>query len=115
MKIVGRLFVQLRTLAVRAEQAAYAFKYYLAPAARMFGGFASSCEAKSASLSEAPPSSHSEQAAYGFKYYLASAARISGHFTLSLEAKSASRSRVPMSCDSERAAYAFKYNLRFFD
>lgn len=81
----------------------------------MVGGFASSCEAKGASLSEAPTSSHSEQAACAFKYYLAPAARISGHFTLSLEAKSASRSRVPMSYDSEQAAYAFKYNLRFFD
>ncbi|QWG53253.1 hypothetical protein EXW28_26700 [Bacillus mycoides] len=70
------------------------FKYYLAPAARMVGGFASSCEAKSASLSEAPTSSHSERAACAFKYYLAPATRISGHFALSLEAKSDSRSRA---------------------
>jgi len=115
MKIVGRLFVQLRTLAVRAERAAYAFKYYLASAARISGHFTLSLEAKSASRSRVPMSCDSERAAYAFKYYLASVARISGHFTLSLEAKSASRSRVPMSCDSERAAYAFKYNLRFFD
>ncbi|PFK37821.1 hypothetical protein COI93_15090 [Bacillus cereus] len=38
----------------------------LAPAARMFGGFASSCEAKSASMSAAPSPSHSERAAYAF-------------------------------------------------
>ncbi len=39
----------------------------LAPAARMVGGFASSCEAKSASTSEAPSSSHSERATSTFK------------------------------------------------
>jgi D-methionine transport system ATP-binding protein len=32
----------------------------------MVGGFTSSCEAKSASSSEAPSPSHSEQAAYAF-------------------------------------------------
>ncbi|PEP53795.1 hypothetical protein COL68_05265 [Bacillus wiedmannii] len=35
----------------------------LAPAARMFGGFAPSCEAKSASTSGAPSPSHSKRAA----------------------------------------------------
>ncbi|PHA00610.1 hypothetical protein COE63_17465 [Bacillus wiedmannii] len=35
----------------------------LAPAARMFGGFAPSCEAKPASTSGAPSPSHSERAA----------------------------------------------------
>ncbi|OTX18932.1 hypothetical protein BK721_17085 [Bacillus thuringiensis serovar nigeriensis] len=34
--------------------------------ARMFGGFASSCEAKNASTSEAPSPSHSERAASTF-------------------------------------------------
>ncbi|PEK88314.1 hypothetical protein CN600_26910, partial [Bacillus mycoides] len=37
--------------------------YYPVPAARMFGGFTSSYEAKSASTSEAPSPSHSERAA----------------------------------------------------
>ncbi|PES94772.1 hypothetical protein CN491_14820 [Bacillus cereus] len=37
-----------------------------APAARMFGGFASSAEVKSTSLSEAPSSSHSERATSAF-------------------------------------------------
>ncbi len=49
--------------------AASAFRCYPAPAARMVGGFASSCEAKSASTSEAPSSSHSERAASAFRYY----------------------------------------------
>ncbi|PHD19026.1 hypothetical protein COF37_24725 [Bacillus wiedmannii] len=35
----------------------------LAPAARMFGGFAPSCEAKPASTSGAPSPSHSKRAA----------------------------------------------------
>ncbi|PFR92511.1 hypothetical protein COK43_07605 [Bacillus cereus] len=39
------------------------FIYYPVPAARMFGGFTSSYEAKSASTSEAPSPSHSERAA----------------------------------------------------
>ncbi|PRT21568.1 hypothetical protein CR195_009780 [Bacillus cereus] len=34
--------------------------------ARMFGGFASSREAKSASRSEAPSTSHSERATFAF-------------------------------------------------
>ncbi|PWN14357.1 hypothetical protein CU072_17555 [Bacillus thuringiensis] len=34
--------------------------------ARMFGGFASSPEAKSASRSEAPSTSHSERATFAF-------------------------------------------------
>ncbi|PEG14956.1 hypothetical protein COM38_04280 [Bacillus toyonensis] len=34
----------------------------------MVGGFASSCEAKSASTSEAPSLSHSERAASTFRY-----------------------------------------------
>ncbi|PHC90890.1 hypothetical protein COF42_06245, partial [Bacillus wiedmannii] len=33
----------------------------------MFGGFASSAEAKSASMSKAPSSSHSERAAFAFR------------------------------------------------
>ncbi|PEB78543.1 hypothetical protein COM95_26180 [Bacillus cereus] len=41
---------------------------YLAPAARMVGGFASSVEVKSTSLSEAPSPSHSERAASAFSY-----------------------------------------------
>ena len=49
-----------------SEQAAYAFYLNPVPAARMFGGFASSYEAKSASTSEAPSPSHSEQAASTF-------------------------------------------------
>ncbi|PFW57177.1 hypothetical protein COL13_12000 [Bacillus cereus] len=76
------------------ERASSAFRWYPAPAARMVGGFASSYEAKSTSLSEAPSSSHSERDASTFRYYPAPAARISGHFALSLEAKSASRSRA---------------------
>ncbi|OOR54728.1 hypothetical protein BLX04_28845, partial [Bacillus mycoides] len=73
----------------------------------MVGGFASSCEAKSASLSEAPTSSHSERAACAFKYYLAPAARMVGGFASSCEAKSASLSEAPTSSHSERAACAF--------
>ncbi|PGM97232.1 hypothetical protein CN958_02940 [Bacillus cereus] len=38
----------------------------LAPAVRMFGGFAFSCEAQIASTSKAPSSSHSERTAYAF-------------------------------------------------
>ncbi|PEK19690.1 hypothetical protein CN694_25460 [Bacillus wiedmannii] len=49
----------------RSEQATSTF-YNPVPAARMFGGFAASCEAKSASTSEAPSPSHSERAAYTF-------------------------------------------------
>ncbi|PEE38141.1 hypothetical protein CN679_17190 [Bacillus pseudomycoides] len=41
-----------------------------ATAARTLGGFASSCEAKDASTSEAPSPSHSERAASAFNYYL---------------------------------------------
>ncbi len=40
----------------------------LASAARMFGGFAASAEAKIASMSEAPSSSHFERAASAFRY-----------------------------------------------
>ncbi len=40
--------------------------YNPVPAARMFGGFASSCEAENASTSEAPSPSHSERAASTF-------------------------------------------------
>ncbi|CRI00376.1 Uncharacterised protein [Streptococcus pneumoniae] len=47
--------------------AASAFRYYPASAARMVGGFASSCEAKSASTSEAPMPCDSERAASTFK------------------------------------------------
>ncbi|PHA00109.1 hypothetical protein COE51_08200 [Bacillus pseudomycoides] len=38
-----------------------------APVARIFGGFASSAEAKSASMSEAPSPSHSERATSAFQ------------------------------------------------
>ncbi|PFD35481.1 hypothetical protein CN285_23585 [Bacillus cereus] len=41
---------------------------YPAPAARMVGGFASSAEVKSTSLSEAPSPSHSKRAASAFSY-----------------------------------------------
>ncbi|PGW21626.1 hypothetical protein COD95_17000, partial [Bacillus thuringiensis] len=50
-------------------RAASAFRYIQPQRARMVGGFASSCEAKSASTSEAPSPSHSERAASAFKYY----------------------------------------------
>ncbi|WP_090917718.1 hypothetical protein, partial [Bacillus sp. 71mf] len=46
------------------------FLYDPAPAARTVGGFASSAEAKSASMSEAPSSSCSERAASAFLYKL---------------------------------------------
>ncbi|MBG9509596.1 hypothetical protein ABE45_28880 [Bacillus thuringiensis] len=42
------------------------FFYNPVPAARMFGGFASSYEAKSASTPEAPSPSHSERTASTF-------------------------------------------------
>ncbi|MGS0473896.1 hypothetical protein [Bacillus pretiosus] len=81
--------------------------YCPAPAARLFGGFASSYKAKSAFTSEAPSPSQSERAASAFLYDPAPAARTVGHFTPSLEAKSASSSGVPMSSCSEQAASAF--------
>ncbi|MGH0609026.1 hypothetical protein, partial [Bacillus cereus] len=57
-------------MACDSEQAAYAFKYYLASAARISGHFTLSLEAKSASRSRAPMACDSEQAAYAFKYNL---------------------------------------------
>jgi len=48
-----------------SERAACAF-HCLAPAARLFGGFASSYKAKSAFTSEAPSPSQSERAACAF-------------------------------------------------
>ena len=42
--------------------------YNPAPVARMFGGSASSLEAKNASRSEAPSTSHSERATFAFVY-----------------------------------------------
>ncbi|MBJ8021320.1 hypothetical protein, partial [Bacillus cereus] len=80
---------------IDSERAASAFRYYPVPAARMVGGFASSCEAKSASTSEAPSPSHSERAASAFRYYPAPAARMVGGFASSCEAKSASTSEAP--------------------
>ncbi|PGU13228.1 hypothetical protein COD21_03250, partial [Bacillus cereus] len=80
-----------------------------APAARLFGGFASSCKAKSAFTSEAPSPSQSERAACAFLYCPAPAARTVGHFTPSLEAKGASSSGVPMPSCSERAVSAFLF------
>ncbi|PRD08909.1 hypothetical protein CQ058_17290 [Bacillus sp. MYb56] len=47
-----------------------------ATVARMFGGFASSQEAKSASRSEAPSTSHSERATFAFCWNPATVARI---------------------------------------
>ncbi|PFS63794.1 hypothetical protein COK41_12705 [Bacillus cereus] len=44
----------------------FRFLYNPATVARMFGGFASSQEAKSASRSEAPSTSHSERATFAF-------------------------------------------------
>ncbi|MDA2384430.1 hypothetical protein PDN41_22245 [Bacillus cereus] len=82
------------------------FSYCLAPAARLFGGFASSYKAKSAFTSEAPSPSQSKRAACAF-HCLAPAARTVGHFTPSLEAKGASSEGVPMPSCSERAACAF--------
>ncbi|PGB62834.1 hypothetical protein COM12_22420 [Bacillus wiedmannii] len=73
----------------------------------MFGGFASSCKAKSAFTSEAPSPSQSERAACAFLCNPAPAARLFGGFASSCEAKSASSSGVPMPSCSERAASAF--------
>ncbi len=81
--------------------------YCPAPAAKLFGGFASSYKAKSAFTSEAPSPSQSERAACAFHYDPAPAARTVGHFTLSLEVKSASSSGVPMPSCSKQAACAF--------
>ncbi|QWH69077.1 hypothetical protein EXW41_26175 [Bacillus wiedmannii] len=50
------------------------FLLNLAPAVRMFGGFAFSCEAQIASTSKAPSPSHSERTAYAFYYYSNAAA-----------------------------------------
>ena len=76
-------------------------------AARMFGGFASSYEAKNTSTSEAPSPSHSERVTSAFLHCSVLAARISGRFAPSDEAKSASLPWARASCDSERAASAF--------
>ncbi|MCZ6940680.1 hypothetical protein EJ131_08730 [Bacillus mycoides] len=57
------------------SRALSSYIYYPVPAARMFGGFTSSYEAKSASTSEAPSPSHSERAASTFKYCPASPPR----------------------------------------
>ncbi|PDY47386.1 hypothetical protein COL30_14755 [Bacillus pseudomycoides] len=46
----------------------------LAPAVRMLGGFAFSCEAKNASTSKAPSPSHSERTASALYYYSNAAA-----------------------------------------
>ena len=73
----------------------------------MFGGFASSAEAKSASMSEAPSSSHFERAASAFNYP-APAARTVGCFTPSFEAKSASQEGAPMPSCSEQVTSALK-------
>ncbi|AJG31631.1 hypothetical protein AB893_25440 [Bacillus anthracis] len=54
---------QINKTKKRPAQQGASFIYYPVPAARMFGGFTSSYEAKSASTSEAPSPSHSERAA----------------------------------------------------
>lgn len=53
-----------------SERATFAFYWNLATVARMFGGFASSLEAKNASRSEAPSTSHSERATFAFCSHL---------------------------------------------
>ena len=53
----------------------------------MFGGFASSREAKSASRSEAPSTSHSERATFAFMEIQLQWLESVGHFTPSDEAK----------------------------
>ncbi|PFE38234.1 hypothetical protein CN294_22595, partial [Bacillus cereus] len=58
----GAVFFFLRGL--RASH--FRFLYNPATVARMFGGFTSSREAKSASRSEAPATSHSERATFAF-------------------------------------------------
>ncbi|KMP44080.1 hypothetical protein A6E22_17565 [Bacillus cereus] len=55
---------------VAGERATFAFYWNPAPVARMFGGFASSLEAKNASRSEAPSTSHSERATSAFYQHL---------------------------------------------
>ncbi len=86
------------------------FFYNPVPAARMFSGFASSCEAKSASTSEAPSPSHSERAAYTFFHNPVPVARTVGRFTPSCEAKSASSSGLPTPSCSEQATCTFYSN-----
>lgn len=85
----------------------FRFLWNPATVARMFGGFTSSREAKSASRSEAPSTSHSERATFAFCIIQLQWLESVGHFTPSDEAKSASLSGVPMSKDSERATFAF--------
>ncbi len=104
---VGERFWKNFSFKFYAVLAACAFHYDPAPAARLFGGFASSCKAKGAFTSEAPSHSQSERAACAFHYDPAPAARTVGHFTPSLEAKGASSSGVPMPSCSKRAACAF--------
>ncbi len=89
------------------KSGAFSFLWNLATVARMFGGFASSLEAKSASRSEAPSTSHSERATFAFCIIQLQWLESVGHFTPSDEAKSAFLSGVPMSKDSKRATFAF--------
>ncbi|HDR4373742.1 TPA: hypothetical protein QCP80_003586 [Bacillus cereus] len=58
------------TFSLRLTLLASRFRFWSRPAtaARMFGGFTSSYEAKSASTSEAPSPSHSERAAFAFGF-----------------------------------------------
>ena len=79
----------------------FRFCWNPATVARMFGGFASSPEAKSASRSEAPSTSHSERATFAFNWNPATVARICWPFHSLGRRKSASLSGVPMSKDSE--------------
>ncbi|PEJ45812.1 hypothetical protein CN672_20385 [Bacillus wiedmannii] len=81
--------------------------YCPAPAARLFGGFASSYKAKSAFTSEAPSPSQSERAACAFLCDPAPAARLLGGFAASCKAKSAFMSEAPMPSCSKQAASAF--------
>ncbi len=94
-------------LLVAGERATFLFWWNPATVARMFGGFASSREAKSASRSEAPSTSHSERATFAFYRIQLQWLESVGHFTPSNEAKSASLLGVPMSKDSKRATFAF--------
>ncbi len=86
-------------------------KHCPVPVARMFGGFASSCEVKNTSTSENPSPSHSGRATSTFLCCPALAARISGRFAPSDEAESASPPCAWASCNSERAASAFLKKL----
>ncbi|MCU5408608.1 hypothetical protein OCA16_29215, partial [Bacillus cereus] len=77
----------------QSKRAASAF-HCPSPATRLFGGFASSYKAKSASTSEAPSPSQSKRAASAF-HCPSPAARLFGGFASSYKAKSAFTSEAP--------------------